>query len=121
MGYLSLYARVLQWSGDPLYTVTSIEFDIGKDKYCYEEMLEGDTSMVPVGEDGMALIRALANCDTSNVTLKVGVDDGVFTLDPDSNQLKASLKEFCCIFLKYKIWDTAAIRTRSTRRRIIFR
>lgn len=106
LDYTELYVKILDRNGDTLHIPEAIDFLIGDDLYSYEEMLEGSSSSaVSLSQDGLLLIQALADCDPSDVSVKIWWDGSYITIDLDSSQLKSTLVEFCRVYTKYNIWD----------------
>lgn len=102
-----LYCRIQDNSGEKLSTVDSFEITIGDDVYSYDTMYEGSwSSSVPIGDKGLILLEALRDCNTSDVSIKLGAKNGyVYTIEIDKTKLKNSLKEFSRIYLKYNVND----------------
>ena len=102
-----LYCRIQDNSGEKLSTVDSVEIKIDSDTYSYDTMYEGSwSSMVPIGDKGLKLLRALKDCNPSQVSIKLGAKNGyIYTIDIDSTKLTNSLKEFSRIYLKYNMND----------------
>lgn len=102
----TIYAKVLDTNGNTMRTVKSIAFLIGDDLYSYESLLERDSSSTTLlGEQGQLLIKAIAECNSSNVAVKIRTDKGDLTFDLNSTELTNTLKEFCRVYTKYNIWD----------------
>ena len=102
-----LYVKVLDTNGEPMWTVESIAFLVGEDLYSYSSMSEGSTSStVFIGKNGQALIKALADCDPSDVAVKIESNKGSYlTIDLDAAELTRTLKEFCRVYSKYNMFD----------------
>lgn len=102
--YADLRAAVYDNNGDVLSPVTSIEFEIGEDVYSYETMCSGrEDSYVVLGTKGEKLIQAIADCNASNVSLRVETEDQVYRFEADRSKFTDTLKEFCRIYTKYEI------------------
>ena len=102
----TIYAKVLDNNGDNMRTVKSIAFLIGDDLYSYDSLLNTDFSSTTIlGAQGQLLIKAIAECNASDVAVKIGTDKGDLTIEFNSTELTNTLKEFCRVYTKYNIWD----------------
>ncbi len=104
--YMEMYVKVLDEKGNKLWTVESTEFLLNDDVYSYKSMLQGnDTSSVALGENGVLLMKAIAENDGSDVSVKITADDGKsITLNLGKDKFVKTLKEFCRVALKYDFY-----------------
>ena len=99
-----LIAYVLNNDNEIYSPVTGISFEIGDDVYAYDEMkIEKDGSFAFLGDKGERLIEAIADCNPSEVTLKVKTEDRNFSFEVERDKFRDTLVEFCRIFTKYEI------------------
>ncbi len=104
-----IFAAIRDKNGDVMVPVSSLTFLIGDDLYEYSSLAELDTSSATLlGEEGQLLIKALADCNASDVAVKVGTNKGDIPIDLNSTQLTNTLKEFCRVYTKYNIWNYTA-------------
>ncbi len=109
LDYTELYVRILDPNGAKKVDVEAVDILVGGSVYSYKNMYIGqEDSSVPLGENGMLLIRALASCDPADVTIRIFWDTGGLKLTPDASDVQATLKEFCRVYVKYNIWDYCA-------------
>lgn len=115
--YMELYVKVLDEKGKKLWTVESVDFLLNDDVYSYKSMLQGsDSSSVVLGEKGALFMKAVAENDGSDVSVKITSDEGrSITLNLGKDKYTKTLKEFCRVALKYDLYglsvgkDTAAM------------
>ncbi|MCR5138006.1 MAG: hypothetical protein K6C12_13135 [Oscillospiraceae bacterium] len=102
-----LYCRIQDNSGEKLSTVTSVEIKIGGTTYSYDKLYEGSwSSSAFIGDKGLKLLKALRDCNASDVSIKLGAKNGyIYTIKIDKTKLTNSLKEFSRIYLKYNMND----------------
>lgn len=106
LDYTEMYVKVMDTNGKQLHEVESIDFLIGDDMYSYESMWQGDNcSSVVLGEQGLLFIKAMAECEPEDVTIRIGLDSGSLTIDPKNSELKDTLRKFCRVYVKNNIWD----------------
>lgn len=99
-----LIAYVLNNDNEIYSPVQGITFEIGDDVYSYDEMkVERDGSVAFLGDKGERLIQAIADCNPSDVTLRVKTEDRNFNFEVDRSKFQDTLVEFCRIYTKYEI------------------
>ncbi len=102
-----LYARVVDKQGNPIKTVSSMEFLVDDVLYSYYDMPLEDGTMagsVFLYDSGYELIKAFA--DAKSVSVKLSFfDNTTMTLDLDMNQFASTLQILCKNVVKYNIWD----------------
>ena len=84
----------------------SVEFRIGQDTYAYESMYySGYSSYVEIGDQGLALLKALAECDASDVSVKITLENDVVSFDLNPRKLTNTLKKFSRTYLRNNMYD----------------
>lgn len=102
-----LYAKVIDKNGNPLKTVSSMDYLVDDVLYSYNEMPGEDGTMagsVFLYDTGYELVKAFA--DAKEVSVKLSFyDNTTMTLDLDMAQFSTTIQALCKNVVKYNIWD----------------